>query len=109
MAEVGRQAAAGPSIVNMDDPSDRTLLRRIGAALGGRHTRERLAALERAVRKLGEVERDRATSLDIRLSDIAHRLGEQPTAKDLRELRQALRGVAAQQPDRHLFEALDQI
>jgi len=85
------------------------MLQRIAAAITGRRTQERLAAVERAVRKLGEAERDRATSVDARLADIARIVGEQPTAKDLREFRQALRGVAGQQPERRLFEALDQI
>lgn len=75
----------------------------------GRRREERLAAVERAIRKLGEAERDRSTSVDSRLADIARMVGEQPTAKDLRELRQALRGVAGQQPERRLFETLDQM
>jgi hypothetical protein len=85
------------------------MLQRLAAAITGRRMQERLAAVERAIRKLGEAERDRSTSLDARLADIARMVGEQPTAKDLRELRQALRGVAGQQPERRLFEALDQI
>ena len=110
MAEIGRQTASGPPVVNVEDWRGGSLLQRIGAALGGRHVRERLTAVERAVRKLGDTERDRATSLELWLASIARTLGEQPTAKDLRELRQALRGGAAQQqPDRHLFEALDQM
>lgn len=85
------------------------MLKRIAAAITGRGTQERLAAVERAIRKLGEAERDRSTSLDARLADIARMVDEQPTAKDLREFRQTLRGVAGQQPERRLFEALDQM
>jgi hypothetical protein len=85
------------------------MLQRIAAALTGRRTEERLAAVERAIRKLGEAERDRSSSVDARLADIARLVGRQPTAKDLRELRQAVRSVAGQQPDRRLFEALDQM
>jgi hypothetical protein len=96
--------------VNVEDQQGGGLLQRIRAALGGRHVSDRLAAVERAVKKLGDAERDRTTSLEARLGGIARTLGEQPTAKDLRELRQALRGGAAQQqPDRQLFEALDQM
>ena len=85
------------------------MLQRIAAAITGHRTQERLAAVERAIRKLGEAERDRASSVDAQLTDIARVVGEQPTAKDLREFRQALRGVAGQEPERRLFEALDHI
>jgi len=85
------------------------MLQRLAAALTGRRTQERLAAVERAIRKLGEAEHDRSTSVDARLADIARMVGEQPTAKDLRELRQALRGIAGDQPERRLFEPLDRI
>jgi hypothetical protein len=75
----------------------------------GRRTQDRLAELERAVRKLGEAGRDRATTIDARLEELIRAVGDQPTAKDLRELRQALRGVAAPQPAPSLFESIDQI
>ena len=55
---------------------------------------ERLAALERLVRKLDDAERTRAAEADARLGQLADRLAQQPTAKDLRELRQAVRGLA---------------
>jgi hypothetical protein len=86
------------------------MLQRLLAALTGRQTRDRVAELERAVRKLGETERDRATTLDGKLTDITRLVSAQPTAKDLRELRQALRGAtspaAASQP---VVEAIDQL
>ena len=85
------------------------MLRRITAALTGRDTNERLAALERAVRKLGESGRDQATTVDAHLAELARAVGEQPTAKDLRELRQTLRSLVATQPDSRLFETLDAI
>jgi len=75
----------------------------------GRRTQDRLAELERAVRKLGEAGRDRATTIDAKLEELIRAVGDQPTAKDLRELRQALRGVAAPQPAQSLFESIDQI
>lgn len=75
----------------------------------GRRTQDRLAELERAVRKLGEAGRDRATTIDAKLEELIRAVGDQPTAKDLRELRQALRGVAAPQPAQSLFETIDQI
>jgi hypothetical protein len=75
----------------------------------GRRTQDRLAELERAVRKLGEAGRDRATTIDAKLEELIRAVGDQPTAKDLRELRQALRGVAAPQPAPSLVESIDQI
>lgn len=96
--------------MSVDNRSGASPLRRLVDLVTGRQTRDRLEGLERAMRKLGDVERDRTTSLDVRLADMARTLGEQPTAKDLRELRQALRGASAQPPsDRHLFETLDQM
>jgi len=82
---------------------------RLIAAISGRRIDERLADLERAVRKLAEAERDRTTTTEARLQEISRIIGDQPTAKDLRELRQALRGVAAPQPAQSLFDTLDQI
>jgi hypothetical protein len=82
---------------------------RVVASISGRRTHERLAELERVVRKLGEAERDRSTTTDARLQEISRLVGEQPTAKDFRELRQALRGVAAPQPGQPLFDTIDQI
>ena len=57
---------------------------------GLRGTGDRLAALERAVRKLEQAERARGAALDRQLSQLADHAAGQPTAKDLRELRQAL-------------------
>src|SRR5687768_4916322 len=85
------------------------LAARLIAAISGRHIDQRLADLERAVRKLGEAERDRTTTTEARLQEISRIVGDQPTAKDLRELRQAMRGVAAPQPAQSLFDTLDQI
>jgi hypothetical protein len=97
VAEIGGEAAAGAAITM-------GIFDRLG-----RGTQDRLAELERAVRKLGEAGRDRATTIDARLEELIRAVGEQPTAKDLRELRQALRGVAAPQPAPSLFETIDQI
>jgi hypothetical protein len=75
----------------------------------GRRTQDRLAELERAVRKLGEAGRDRSTTIDAKLEELIRAVGDQPTAKDLRELRQALRGIAPPQSTQSLFETIDQI
>jgi hypothetical protein len=82
---------------------------RLAGAISGRRTEERLAQLERAIRKLGDAERDRTTTTDARLHEISRMVADQPTAKDLRELRQALRGVAAPQPGQALFDTLDEM
>jgi len=95
--------------VSVEDRSGASTFRRLADLVIGRQMRERLGEVERAIRKLGEAERDRARSVDAQLTDIARVVGEQPTAKDLREFRQALRGVAGQEPQRRLFEALDRI
>jgi hypothetical protein len=77
------------------------------SALSGRD--ERFAALDRAVLKLAAAQRDNATLLQSRLDDIARGLEQQPTAKDLREVRQALRSLTPEADDRRLFESIDQI
>ena len=85
------------------------LLRRIAAAFSGRSVNERLAGLEKTVRKLEETDRHSLTSLDRRFTDLARAVAEQPTAKDLRELRQALRATTPQPPAQWLFDRIDQI
>jgi hypothetical protein len=82
---------------------------RVLNAIAGRRIDERLADLERSIRKLGEAERDRSTTTEARLLEIARLAGEQPTAKDFRELRRALRGPAVLQPGQAFFDTLDQI
>lgn len=84
-------------------------LRRLAATLTRSAMNERLAALERAVRKLAESDQSRAASLEAQLAELVRAADEQPTAKDLRELRQAVRTVADHQPDRRLFETIDRI
>lgn len=86
------------------------MLQRIAAVLTGRRTEERLAEVERAIRKLGEAERDRATTLDARVAELVQTAREQPTAKDLREFKETLRSVAGQQKThRQLFDEIDRI
>lgn len=85
------------------------LFDRVISAITGRPTRERLAEVERAVRKLAEAERDRSTTTDARLDELIRAVGDRRIAKELRELRQALRGVAAPQPAQSLFETVNQI
>jgi hypothetical protein len=82
---------------------------RLAGVISGRTLEERLTQLERTVRKIGEAGRDRATTTDARLQEISRAVADQPTAKDLRELRQALRGVAAPAPAQTLFETLERI
>ncbi len=55
---------------------------------------DRLASLERAVRRLEQAARERGPALDERVSQLADRVARQPEAKDLRELRQAVRALA---------------
>ena len=82
---------------------------RLFAAITGRPTRERLDGIERALRKLSEAERDRSTTIDARIDELSRAVGDRRIAKELRELRQAVRGVATPQPGQALFETLDQI
>jgi hypothetical protein len=82
---------------------------RLIAAITGRRTRERLAGIERALRKLSDAERDRSTTTDARLEELIRAVGDRRVAKELRELRQALRGVAEPQPGQSLIETIDQI
>jgi len=82
---------------------------RLIAAITGRPTRERLDGIERALRKLSEAERDRSTTIDARIDELSRAVGDRRIAKELRELRQAVRGVATPQPGQALFETLDQI
>jgi hypothetical protein len=85
------------------------MLRRIAAAFSGRSVNERLAGLEKTIRKLEETDRQSLTSLDKRLTDLARAVAEQPTAKDLRELRQAVRATTPQYPAQWLFDRVEQI
>jgi hypothetical protein len=68
-------------------------------------TADRLAALERLVRKLDEAGRTHAAAVDARLAKLADQVTQQPTAKDLRELRQAVRALA----NRDERQVLDEI
>lgn len=72
-------------------------------------TAERLASLERSVRKLSDADREGLQSLDQRIAELSRIVSDQPTGKDLRELRQTLRGLTDRQPDRRLLEAIEQI
>jgi len=51
MAEVRRQAASGPPVVNVEDRSGGSVLQRIGAAFGGRHVRR--SSAQRAFGPIG--------------------------------------------------------
>jgi hypothetical protein len=66
------------------------------------------ASLERLVRKLIDAEREHATSVDTRLAELSNRVALQPSAKDLRELRQAVRALAPAD-DRQLQDELARI
>jgi hypothetical protein len=85
------------------------VLRRIAAAFSGRSMHERLAGLEKTVRKLEETDRQSLTSLDRRLTDLARAVAGQPTAKDFRELRQAVRATTPRHPAQWLFDRVEQI
>jgi len=85
------------------------MLDRVIAAMTGRPMRERLGEIERALRKLTEAERDRSKTTDARLEELVQAVGDRRIAKELRELRQALRGVAPLTPGQSLFETIDQI
>jgi hypothetical protein len=67
-------------------------------------TGDRLAALERLVRELDEAERSHAATVDTRLAQLADQVAQQPMAKDLRELRQAVRALAVRDERRVLEE-----
>lgn len=95
--------------MTVDDRSGASWLRRLVDAISGGQTQARLAAIERAVRKLGEAQRDAASVVQARLADVTRAVAEQPTAKDLRELRQTLRGLAAQPDHQRLLDAVTQI
>jgi hypothetical protein len=87
-----------------------SIVQRIGEVLTGRRTDERLRDLERTVRKLGEAERDRAVTIQARVSELVDAAREQPTGKDLREFKEALRGVTGQQRDyKRLFQEIDRV
>jgi hypothetical protein len=86
-----------------------SLLSRLASLLTGRDAAARLDTLERAVKKLGDAQRDHSATVQAKLAAVADRLEEQPTAKDLREVRQALRGLTPQPEDKRLVEVLEQI
>jgi hypothetical protein len=71
-------------------------------------TGTRLTALERLVRKLDEAERAHGAMVDARLAQIAEHVARHPTAKDLRELRQAVRALAGRD-ERQVFDEIERI
>lgn len=86
-----------------------SLFSRALSRLTGGESSARLDALERAVRKMGEAQRDHSVAVQAKVGEVAQRVEEQPTAKDLREVRQALRSLTSQPDDRRLVETLEQI
>jgi hypothetical protein len=78
-----------------EDPQRSALGRVVRRATGG-ETRDRLAELERLVRKLGEAQRDQAAALHAAVADFIDRAGAQATRKDLRELLSAVRALGLQ-------------
>jgi hypothetical protein len=88
------------------------MFRRFRAAVTGRDARERMASIERLVRKLGDAQREQAETLQARVAALSETMAQQPTAKDLRELRQAVRALsvgARTDQDRALVETLEGI
>ena len=65
-------------------------------------------SIERLVRQLADAERAHATAVDARVSELSQTVARQPTAKDLRELRQAVRALAPAD-DRQLLDELGRI
>jgi hypothetical protein len=112
----------------MSEGRDVGRVRRTVARLTGSDQAARLDALERAVKKLTEAQRDEVTAVRVDLAGIARDLQEHATAKDLGEVLRAVRaldaqidrnvedqlahgGVAEQQRlhERRLYKQLDQI
>ena len=65
-------------------------------------------SIERLVRQLADAERAHATAVDARVSELSQTVARQPTAKDLRELRQAVRALAPAD-DRQILDELGRI
>jgi hypothetical protein len=101
-----------------------SLWRRLLRRLTGRDTRERLDAIEQRVSNAQRSSSAQATELGSRMSALTDAVRQQPAAKDVRELRQALRQVAvtversmprigasrgAQADERRVRKQLDQI
>jgi hypothetical protein len=80
-------------------------VRRLVADLTGASRDERLGALERAVRKLAEIQRDQGTAVDKRIGELTERLRQHPTAKDVQEVLHAVRALGGQ-IDRNLEDQL---
>ena len=68
-------------------------LRRAAARISGRDTRDRVSALERLLKKLGDAHREQATATQSRIGELAQEVAQQPTAKDLHELTRAVRDL----------------
>jgi hypothetical protein len=68
---------------------------RLVRLLTGRHTRERLAAIEQLTRKSQAASSNESRALGARVSALTEAVRQQPTAKDVRELRHAVRQIAA--------------
>ena len=71
-----------------------SLWRRLIRRLTGRDTRERLDAIEQRVSNAQRSNHTHVTDLGSRISALTDAVHQQPTAKDVRELRQAVRHVA---------------
>jgi hypothetical protein len=65
-------------------------------------------SIERLVRKLADSEQAHATAVDARVSELSQKVARQPTAKDLRELRQAVRALVPAD-DRQVLDELGRI
>ena len=78
----------------MTRPVSLSLWRRLVRRLTGRDTRERLDALEQRVSHAQRSNHRDATELGSRISALSDAVHQQPTAKDVRELRQTVRQVA---------------
>ena len=79
-----------------DDSAGRGGLRGLARALTGRDARERADALERLVRKVSDRQREQFTALNARIAELAAQVSQQPGAKDLHEVLDAIRALAGQ-------------
>jgi hypothetical protein len=79
----------------MSEP-DRGRLRRTVARLTGRTQEERLDALERAIRKLADAQRDQATAMQRGLEEVSNAVARQASAKMSHEILDAVRALGGQ-------------
>ena len=87
------------------------MLQRIAAVLTGRRTEERLSEVERAIRKLGEAERDRAATLEARhVGDSRRRRGNSRQPRTFASSRRRCAvSPGSRRAHRQLFDEIDRV